>query len=61
MNANQENNWQNVVKQNVESLDFGVVQIIVHNSKVVQIERTQKMRFDTGTNNLSPSRKEQKP
>jgi hypothetical protein len=25
---------------------FGVVQIVVHDSKVVQIERTERMRFD---------------
>lgn len=38
--------WLDVVQNNVESLRFGVVQIIVHDSKVVQIERTEKTRLD---------------
>jgi len=39
--------WLNVVQKNVESLRFGVVQIIVHDSKVVQIDRTERTRLDT--------------
>jgi len=31
--------------QQVSSLQFGVVQITVHESKVVQIERTEKVRI----------------
>jgi hypothetical protein len=38
--------WLDVVQKKVESLRFGVVQIIVHGSKVVQIERTEKTRLD---------------
>ena len=38
--------WLAVVCQKVETLRFGVVQIIVHDSKVVQIERTEKTRLD---------------
>ena len=38
--------WLDVVQKNVESLRFGVVQIIVHDSRVVQIERTEKTRLD---------------
>lgn len=38
--------WLNLVRQQVHSLDFGVVQIIVHDSRVVQIERTEKVRLD---------------
>ena len=34
--------WMEVVTQQVTSLRFGVVQIMVHDSKVVQIERTEK-------------------
>jgi len=33
--------WTEVVTQQVHSLRFGVVQIIVHDSKVVQIECTE--------------------
>lgn len=30
----------------VSSLDYGYIQITVHNSKIVQIETTKKTRFD---------------
>jgi hypothetical protein len=38
--------WLSVVKRHVNSLHFGIVQITVHNDRVVQIERTEKIRFD---------------
>lgn len=38
--------WVRIVKQSVGALQFGVVQIVVHNGKVVQIEKTEKLRFD---------------
>lgn len=38
--------WFDVVQKEVGSLRFGVVQIVVHDSQVVQIERTEKIRFD---------------
>jgi hypothetical protein len=38
--------WVRLVQQSVGSLQFGVVQIVVHNSRVVQIEKTEKMRLD---------------
>jgi len=37
--------WMEVVTQQVTSLRFGVVQIMVHDSKVVQVERTEKIRI----------------
>jgi hypothetical protein len=39
-------NWLEVVQQQVGSLRFGVVQITVHDSRVVQIETTERLRFD---------------
>ena len=38
--------WLDTVQRQVASLSFGVVQIIVHESRVVQIETTQKIRLD---------------
>jgi hypothetical protein len=38
--------WLDVIQEKVGSLHFGVVQIIVHDSEVVQIERTERIRFD---------------
>lgn len=41
--------WLEVVRRQVGSLRFGVVQIVVHDSRVVQIERTEKVRFGSAT------------
>ena len=38
--------WVRLVQGQVEALRFGVVQIVVHDSRVVQIERTEKLRLD---------------
>lgn len=38
--------WLETVRGQVASLRFGVVQIVVHDSQVVQIERTEKVRLD---------------
>ncbi|MDB6125687.1 MAG: hypothetical protein JWQ71_4680 [Pedosphaera sp.] len=38
--------WLELVQRQVDSLQFGIVQIVVHNSRVVQIERTEKVRLD---------------
>lgn len=37
--------WLDIVRQKVESLRYGVVQIVVHDSRVTQIERTEKTRI----------------
>jgi hypothetical protein len=38
--------WLAVVRQQVGSLSYGVVQIIVHDSQVTQIEKTERVRLD---------------
>jgi len=38
-------NWLELVAEQVDQLRFGVVQIVVHDSRVVQIERTEKVRL----------------
>jgi hypothetical protein len=38
--------WLNLVRAQVDSMSFGVVQIVVHENRVVQIERTEKVRLD---------------
>lgn len=38
--------WIEVVQAHVESLRFGTVQVVVHESRVVQIEKTERVRFD---------------
>jgi hypothetical protein len=38
--------WLDVLKEQVTSLRYGIVQIVVHDRRVVQIERTEKFRFE---------------
>jgi hypothetical protein len=38
--------WLGIVLKQIESLRFGVVQIVVHENRVVQIEKTEKVRLD---------------
>ena len=40
--------WLELVRRHVESLRFGVVQIVVHNGQVTQIEKTEKLRLEPG-------------
>lgn len=37
--------WVALVREKVESLRFGVVQLVVHEGRVTQIERTEKTRL----------------
>ena len=37
--------WARVVQQHVQSLRFGSVQVVVHDGRVVSVERIEKFRF----------------
>lgn len=37
--------WVAITREKVESLRFGVVQLLVHDGRVTQIERTEKTRL----------------
>lgn len=39
--------WLEAIRQQVSSLRFGVIQIVVHEGRVVQIDRTEKIRVDS--------------
>ena len=44
VNGESENaGWFALVQQQVEGIQFGVVQIVIHDSRVVRIERTEKL------------------
>lgn len=45
----EESDWLRIVRKQVEGLRFGVVQIIVHEGRVTQIERTEKTRLESRT------------
>lgn len=37
--------WLALVREKVEGLRYGVVQLVVHDGRVTQIERTEKTRI----------------
>jgi len=37
--------WMTLVREKVESLRYGLVQLTVHDGRVTQIERTEKTRL----------------
>ena len=44
----QASDWMELVREKVRTLRFGVVQIVVHDSRVTQIERTERTRLNNG-------------
>ena len=38
--------WLEIVRRQVGSLRFGLVHIVVHDSRVTQIEKTERVRLD---------------
>ncbi len=44
--------WLEVVRRQVGSLRFGVVQIVVHDSEVTQIEKTERIRLQKGESKI---------
>ncbi|MFZ1074049.1 MAG: YezD family protein [Verrucomicrobiia bacterium] len=46
VNGSGDAKWLELVVQNVKSLRYGVVEIIVQDARVIQIERTEKVRLD---------------
>jgi len=41
--------WLDLVIQHVKSLRYGVVEIVVHDSRVIQIEKTERVRLEKPT------------
>ncbi|WP_010273351.1 YezD family protein [Paenibacillus senegalensis] len=48
--------WLERIKANLEGMEFGAVQIVVHEGRIVQIERTEKNRYDAENQSLSRRR-----
>jgi hypothetical protein len=46
--------WIALVREKVAGLRFGVVQLVVHDGRVTQIERTEKTRLPAGRESQSP-------
>ena len=45
-NGSNDLKWLEIVTRNVKSLRYGVVEIIIHDSRVIQIEKTERVRLD---------------
>jgi hypothetical protein len=43
-----EPDWLELVRAKVRDLRYGVVQLVVHDGRVTQIERTEKTRLGSG-------------
>ncbi|EPD81091.1 hypothetical protein HMPREF1207_04848 [Paenibacillus sp. HGH0039] len=41
--------WIDRIIQSINGLEYGTVQIIIHDGRVAQIERTERKRFDNET------------
>lgn len=39
--------WIKRIVQSVNGLEYGTVQIVVHDGRIVQIERTERRRFES--------------
>lgn len=48
--------WLALVQEKVETLSYGVVQIVVHDRRVTQIERTEKTRLEPVDADPTPRR-----
>ena len=44
--AGEKPGWLEIVRRQVGSLRFGVVQIVVHESHVTQIDKTERVRLE---------------
>jgi hypothetical protein len=45
-NSEVEPQWLTTLRRQVKALRFGVVQVIIHEAQVVQIETTERVRFE---------------
>jgi hypothetical protein len=45
-NGDEKPGWLEIVQRQVGSLRFGVVQIVVHDSQVTQIDKTERVRLE---------------
>jgi hypothetical protein len=46
--------WQQIIQHHVKSLHYGSVEIIIHDSRIVQVEITERFRFGDSPRLLAP-------
>jgi hypothetical protein len=54
--GNDDLKWLELVIQQVGSLRYGVVEIVVHDGRVIQIEKTERLRLDKTSHENRPER-----
>jgi hypothetical protein len=54
-------NWVQVVQDQVGAIRFGIVLITVHDGRVAQVERTEKVRFDRLSGDAHPGAAKSSP
>jgi hypothetical protein len=52
--ASGEPEWLALVRSQVQDLRYGVVQLVVHDGRVTQIERTEKVRLPSERTGRAP-------
>jgi hypothetical protein len=52
--------WMDRIKQILNGLEYGMVQIVVHDGKIAQIDRTERKRFEGSSQAEKSSSKKQK-
>lgn len=50
-----DDDWLDRIKQSLNGMEYGSVQIIIHDGRIVQIEKTERKRFEAGTGAVDPS------
>ncbi|MFD0697071.1 YezD family protein [Paenibacillus sp. GCM10027628] len=45
--------WMERIKQMLNGLEYGSVQIVVHDGKIAQIDKTERKRFDSASSQSS--------
>jgi hypothetical protein len=53
--------WIERIKNNIQGLKFGTVQITIHEGKIVQIDRTERSRFEAIDSNKTQAKLKAKP
>ena len=48
--------WLEIVRQRVEAMRFGSVQVVVHEGRVTQVESTEKTRLPNDPTTVTPKK-----
>ena len=49
-----DDDWLQIVRRHIEPLHFGSVEIVIHDSRIVQIDKTERWRLPKNPNAQKP-------